>query len=56
MTVAVGDHPAWVSAGHRGSAANKLCHFHDPKRRAHVTSTREGRGLLDVKFPLRGKN
>ena len=56
MTVAVGDHPAWVSTGHRGSAVNKLCHFHDPKKRAHVTSTWEGKGLFDVKFLLRRKN
>lgn len=42
--------------GAKGKRCKEAPSFSWYERWAHVTSTREGKGLLDVKFLLRGKN
>lgn len=42
--------------GAKGKRCKEALSFSWYERRAHVTSTQEGKGLLDVKFLLRGKN
>lgn len=42
--------------GAKGKRCKEALSFSWYESRAHVTSTREGKGCLDVKFLLRGKN
>ena len=42
--------------GAKGKRCKEAPSFSWYERRAHVTATQEGKGLLDVKFLLRGKN